>query len=124
MTDNIRVPLPSRPSMLAEDDVAASITKMPKFARRFSLDVAEDALAQMGREMLPHIALRIAERAVHHPEQQAKIVNAVATYLDDPSWVAPIIEDELRKTIRRFAYDMLNTMLAARNTETADQETE
>lgn len=101
------VPMPTRANWIGEDDVAASATKLPNYGRRFSMDVAEEVLGRMGREMLPHIAQRLAERVVH--EHSAAIQKTVLDYLGDRAWAAPIIEDELRKTVRRFAFDLLST---------------
>lgn len=101
--------MPSKPpEMFGEFDVAAAMTPTTRYARRFTMDVSEDALANMGRQAMPHIALQIAERAVH--EHAPLIQNTVSDYLADRAWAAPIIEDELRKTVRRFAFDLLTAV--------------
>lgn len=117
MDERPRVPMPNRQgaSWVGENDIAASVAKMPDYGRHFSMDVAEELLARMGRELLPHVAQKLAERVVH--EHTPAIQNTVLDYLNDRAWAAPIIEDEIRKAVQRFTFDLLSDTLATRRDE-------
>lgn len=102
MSEPLRVPMQERPLFIGNDDIAPHITRMPKYARRFSMDVAEDALAQMGQQAIPIIAEKLAERIVHH--HYADLDRVIGDFLADASVTRPIMREEFRKASKRF-YD-------------------
>lgn len=96
-----RVPMPSRrPAFIADDEIAATITKQPNYARRFSMDVSEEALAQMGQRVIPVVAEDIAKRAVWN--HQADIERAVYSYINNPEWAEPIIRAAIFAAVLQF----------------------
>lgn len=108
MREPLRVPLSSpSPSWIAEDDVAASVARTPdvRYARRFSMDVAEEVLAKMGPAVVQHVAQQLGERVVWN--HQAAIESAVFAYLTDRTWAEPIIRKAIEDSVRRFVFDML-----------------
>lgn len=89
-----------RPSFIGNDDIAAHITRSPKYARRFSMDIAEDALAQMGQSAIPVVAEELAKRIVH--ERYAELDAAILAFLRDESITRPIMLEEFRKAAKHF----------------------
>lgn len=111
MTPNpIRVPLPGRPPFIAEDECLASVSAdRTRYARRFSLDIAEEALAKMGPAVVEHVAMQLGEITVRR--HQHEIENAVFAYLTDRKWAEPIIRKAIEDSVRRFVFDMLTEPL-------------
>jgi hypothetical protein len=97
--------------ILSADDVQAAAMRLPSVGVRFSMDVAEDALARMGREAIPHIALDIAKRVVY--DNQDLIRSVITDYLRNREWCEPIIEDEIRKTVRAHVRGMFELIEVA-----------
>jgi len=105
--DPIRVVLPAPPaSFIADDDVAASVTATPRYARRFSMDVAEEALAQMGPRAIGFVAQRLAENVVYR--HQDAIERAVYSYLNNPAWAEPVIRDAIYRAVAQFARELFD----------------
>ena len=103
---DIRVPLPSRAEWITADDMAVHATMdSTRYARRFSLDIAEDALREIGPATVRHIAQKLAESVVHR--HQSEIENAVHSYLRDRAWAEPIIRKAIEDSVQRFVSDML-----------------
>ena len=101
-----RVPLAAGVSALGTDDVAASINgPNMRYARRFSLDVAEEALRDLGRKAIPMVAGRLAEQIAH--EHHAEIQHVVHSYILDRAWAEPLIREEIRRTVRAVITEML-----------------
>lgn len=99
------VPMPSRPASFVADDVAASVTTdRTRYARRFSMDVAEDALRQMGPMALNHITKELAESVVRR--HSADIERVVYSYINDRAWAEPIIRDAIYRAVAQFAREL------------------
>lgn len=109
MADRMRVPLPRKPGeafIITEDDIAASVTALDtRYARRFSMDVAEEVLAKMGADVIPHVAQCLGEQVVREHQQQ--ITAVVDSYLMERKWAEPIIRKAIEDSVRRFIFDML-----------------
>lgn len=105
MKGDIRTTLPPRHGISASDVAAEAFRDTTRYARRFSLDIAEDALAQMGPMAVEHIAKQLAENVVHR--HQGDIENAVHSYLTDRAWAEPIIRDAIYRAVREFVGDLL-----------------
>lgn len=106
MAERLRVPMRQTAKMFAPEDVAACIERGPSFATRFSLDVAEEALAQMGREAMPFIVEKLAEGTIH---REGHVIEAAVRdqLYNKREWLEKIIEDETRKVVQSFMRDTL-----------------
>ena len=103
-----RVPMPSRASFIGPDDIAASIaTDAPRAGRRFSLVVAEEALAKMGGAAVEHVALRLAQETVDR--HQDEIRRVVRSYLNDREWAEPIIRAAISASVREWVFGAMET---------------
>jgi hypothetical protein len=102
---HMRVPLPSPPIFIQDDDVAASVCTTPRYARRFSLDIAEEALAKMGPAVVQHVAQQLGERVVW--DHQQDIERVVFSYLTDRTWAEPIIRKAVEDSVRRFIFEIM-----------------
>lgn len=119
---DLRVPLRSPPSFIQADDVAASITSdRTRYAKRFSLDVAEEALKKMGPYVVEHVAQQLGESVVRR--YQPAIESAVFAYLTDRTWAEPIIRKAIEDSTRRFIFDMLTDMLTDPPSPSGDNQT-
>lgn len=100
-----RVPMrPKFATWLSPDDVAASIVPdPPRCGKRFSLDVAEEALAQMSGAMVEHVAKRLAEAVVLRHELEIR--DAILSYLRDRAWAEPIVKQAIRDAVRLWIRD-------------------
>ena len=101
-----RTLMPSLSAMISPSDVSASIHDMPRYAKRFSVDVAEEALANMVPQVIQHVAERLGERVVY--EHQEAIHAAVHGYLFDRAWAEPLIREAIREAVRAVIRDMLD----------------
>jgi len=100
-----RVPLKS--PTFAADDVQASATMTPRYARRFSLDVAEDALAKLAPAVLPWVVERLAGQIAQRHQGDVEI--AVNEYLRNREWAEPVIREAIRDAVQVVVRDMLNS---------------
>ena len=99
--------LPIRRTFIAADDVAvSSLWPTANYARRFTLDVAEEALARMAPAAIEHLTLQLAERIVY--ENQSAIEMAVSDLLTDRTWAEPIIRQALREAVHKHVADMFD----------------
>jgi len=88
-----------RSTWIAADDIQASVSGPDlRYARRFSLDVAEEALERLAPMVVQHIAERLGEHVVHHHEPM--IEQAVLAYLQDRAWAEPIIRQAIQDSVR------------------------
>jgi len=94
-----RVPMPPSKVQWGED-LDASVSLRPRMGRRLSMDVSEEALAQIGARGLEHATKRLSQEIVHL--HAADIQRTIDGLLMDRSWAEPIIEDELRRGVRAF----------------------
>lgn len=125
MSEPIRVLIREHPRAFGPDELEASITKMPNYARRFSMDVSEDTLAKIGSEAVPFFAAEIAKRIAY--QHQDKIASAVNSFLMDAQyrpWVQIIIEDEVRKAVKEQAKELINMLDIVRAERQLAQEEE
>ena len=109
MHNEPRVPMKPKPaSMIAEDDVAASVTTLSgRVGRRFSLDIDEEVLAKMGAMATEHIAGELGKQVAYR--HQHLIEAAVSSYLTDRAWAEPIIRAAIRESVNRIVFDMLSS---------------
>lgn len=96
-----RVPMPAkRGGWVHDEDMAVSLKPNFPVGQRFSMDINEAVLRQLGARALEHAAERLGQHVAH--EHIGDIQQAVDRYLFDGSWVKPIIEEEIRRAAREF----------------------
>lgn len=79
-------------------------------ARRFSLDMAEEALHKLAPQVIPHVVERLAGQIAH--EQRRAVEDTVHAFLRDRAWAEPIIREAIKDAVREVIRDMLkNTPL-------------
>jgi hypothetical protein len=88
---------------IADDDV--QIMSMPPMGTRFFMDVNDEVLAKFGARALEHAIQRLGESIAY--QHQPEIQTAVNAALYDHAWVRPIIEQEIRESVRDYIYGML-----------------
>ena len=111
MTDALRVPMPARHPIFRPGDVAASSTPTPSCGRRFTLDVAEEALERMAPAAIEFVTQRLAESVVGR--QRADMERVVSSYLRDRAWAEPIIREAIREEVHRVVRGIFETHSAA-----------
>lgn len=99
--DRLRVPMKGKSTWLKEDDVNISSTTLThRVARRFSMDVDEQVLAQIGARALESAVDALGRHVAY--EHEGDIRQAVDKFLFDGTWVKPILEQEIRRAAREF----------------------
>jgi len=93
----------SQAGWIGEDDVSVSM-EPPLIGRRFSMDISEEVLAQIGARALEYAVEKLGQYVAH--EHLPDIQHAVHSLLMDHSWIQPIIEDELRRSVREFVLSL------------------
>lgn len=104
MNGDIKVLMPKDRAMILDDELAIGVKNIPAIGTRFSMDVSDDALRRLGREAVAHSVVTLAEVTVHRHGRE--IQNAVHEFILNKEWALPIIEDEIRKTVRQMIVDM------------------
>ena len=115
--ERLRVPMKQEPAMFTKGDVAAAIQKT-KIGVRFSLDVTEEALANMGREVMPFVVQKLAEGTIHRERHviQAAVHELLYTKRE---WLEKIVEDETRQMVRSFMTDTMSGWVERMEANTA-----
>jgi len=96
--------MPRKTGWIGEDDVHVSSTQTPMVGRRFSMDINEDLLAQVGARALEHAIEKLGQHVAY--EHLGDIQRAVDACLMDKAWIQPILEDELRRCTRDFVLSL------------------
>lgn len=96
--ERLRVPIPVRVSF-EPGDIAASVPSV-RCARRFTLDVAEDALEKLGPMAIQHFTERLAEQVVY--ENAPLVREVMLEYLRKREWAEPLIRELLREAIHDY----------------------
>lgn len=104
MSEHQRVAMPNRSGWIADEDVNVSSVKTPRIGRRYSMDVDESVLAQIGARALEHAIQRLGEHVAY--EHQHEIHSAVSTLVHDIAWAKPIIEQEMRRAVREMVLSL------------------
>lgn len=104
MNNRERVPMPNRGGWIADDDVNVSSIKTPPVGRRYSMDVSELVLAQVGARALEHAIQRLGEHVAY--EHQDEIQRVVSAAVLDRAWALPIIEEEMRRAVREMVFSL------------------
>lgn len=95
-----RVPMSPNPAELVRsNDVELSATSVPgKVGKRFSMVVDELVLMKAPRAAVVHALERLGEQVAC--PMQREVEQRVGEILADRAWLRPIVEDEIRKTVR------------------------
>lgn len=105
MSERVRIPAKRVGAFVAADDVIASSYSDPsRYASRFSLTVADEALAQMGPEVVRFVAQRMADQIQH--EHYDTVQRLVHEFLMDRQWAEPVIKEAISHAVRDFIRDM------------------
>lgn len=101
----MRVAMPKRHTQwIAEgDDMRLSLTP-PPMGRRFSMDINETVLLQLGARALEAAVEQLGRHVAY--EHQHEIHAVVAEVLLDRAWALPIIEEELREAARAMVLSL------------------
>lgn len=114
MSEPLRVAMPRRHSFLGPDDIAASISSPSslQYGRRFSLDIAEEAFAEMSGAMVQMIAEDLAKTVVSHNAEEIR--RAIRSYLTDKAWCEPILKEAIRDSVREWINRQMNSTAIGR----------
>ena len=104
---DIRVPMPPRGPLFEAGSVSASSVRLPSYGRRFTLDVAEEALERMAPAAIEHFTTRLAESVVGR--QRGEIEAVVTSYLRDRAWAEPIMREAIRETVHAVVIGFFET---------------
>lgn len=97
----MRVPLVQRLQWIGDSDL---ISQQPKMARRFYVDISEEALAQMGARVVEAAVDQLGRTVPHLYAHE--IQAAVDKLLFDFDWLKPILENEVRRATRDFVLSL------------------
>jgi hypothetical protein len=104
-----RVPMPAGPASFVADDIAMHAAAMTgRLGRRFSMDVAEEALRDMGPMALTHVVKSLAEIVVQRHSHD--IERVVHSYIDDRKWAEPIIRDAIYRAVQQFVRETFSAL--------------
>lgn len=101
--EDVRVPMRRRAQWVGADDVNMTTTP-PLCGRRFTMDVSDVALSQMGARVIEHAIERLGQEVPYR--YVVEIQQTVVRLLDDREWARPIIEEELRRGVRAYVKDL------------------
>lgn len=96
----MRVPMQRKQTSWVSTEDAALNIEPPIIGRRFSMDINEEVLLQIGTRALESAVDTLGRHIAY--EHRGDIQAAIDRYLFDASWVKPIIEDEMRRAAREF----------------------
>ncbi len=104
MSERVRYPIRQFASV-ADFDASVSPTPNLRYARRFSMDVAEDALRDMAPAVAEFVARKLGDRIEY--EQRDSVQRVVDSYLSDRAWAEPIIRAAIQVAVLEVIRDML-----------------
>lgn len=116
MTDPLRVPMkPKGASFIRPDDIAASLMAAPnlRHARRFSIDVAEEAFANLGGVMVEWVGKELAQQIVWR--EKATIRREVDRLIMDRTFMEPILKECIRAGVKDWIATMMQHTALSRN---------
>lgn len=94
--------MPPKPPSLVQDDLAAMISPIP-MGRRFTLDIAEEATARLGREGVRYAFEDLCKKIAR--QHQPDIEREIRAYLSAPEnreWFKEVIVSATFTVIREF----------------------
>lgn len=94
--NEIKVPMPQRPSFVRDDDVSVSV--QPRQGVRFNFDIDAGVLSKIGAEAVAHATDEMGRTIAYR--HQHEVAEAVAKLLRDEEWARPIIRDAIRSAVR------------------------
>lgn len=105
MGQSPRIAYPKPTTISAGGDVTATVSDPDvRYARRFSLDIAEDALAKLAPDVIPYIVERLAKQIA--AEQRGTVEDTVHEYLRNQAWAEPIIRQAIKEAVREYIRGM------------------